>query len=84
MAKASANCQKAQAVSADLAEGHACVGNVLFGTGKYEEAVKQYQRALELDPNSDYALGQLADAYQKLGNPAAAEAAYQQAISSPP
>ena len=84
LAKASANCQKAQAVSADLAEGHACVGNVLFGTGKYEEAVKQYQRALELDPNSDYALGQLADAYQKLGNPAAAEAAYQKAITLRP
>ena len=84
LAKASANCQKAQAVSADLAEGHACVGNVLLGTGKYEEAVKQYQRALEIDPNSDYVLGQLADAYQKLGNPAAAESAYKKAISLRP
>jgi eukaryotic-like serine/threonine-protein kinase len=84
LTKASANCQKALAVSSDLAEGHACYGNVLFGTGKYEEAVKQYQRSLELDPNSDYALGQLADAYQKLGNPAAAEAAYKKAVALRP
>ena len=84
LTKASVNCEKSLAVSANLAEGHACVGNVLYGTGKYEEAVKQYQQALELDPNSDYALGQLADAYEKLGNPSAAEAAYKKAISLRP
>jgi len=84
LTRASANCEKALAASTSLAEGHACYGNVLFGTGKYEEAVKQYQRSLELDPNSDYALGQLADAYQKLGNPAAAEAAYKKAVALRP
>ena len=46
--------------------------------------MKQYQRSLDLDPNSDYALGELADAYQKLGNSAAAEAAYKKAISVRP
>jgi len=84
LTKASDNCEKSLTVAPDLAEGHTCVGNVLFGTGKYEDAVKQYQQALELDPSSDYALGQLADAYQKVGNPAAAEADYRKAIALRP
>jgi len=84
LANASQNCQKALALSPQFAEGYTCLGNVLFGTGKYEEAVKHYQRALQLDPNSDYALGQLADAYQSLGNSAAAENAYKNAISLRP
>ena len=84
LAKASESCQKAQTLNSELAEGHVCLGNVYYGTGKYEEAVKQYQKALESDPNNDYALGQLANAYQKLNNPAAAEAAYNKAIELRP
>ncbi len=62
------DCEKALATGHhNLAEGHDCLGNVSFGTGKYEEAVGHFQRAVELDPKYDYALGQLADAYQKLG-----------------
>ena len=83
-AKASSNCDKAQAINSALAEAHTCLGNIYFGSGKYEEAVKQYQVALNLDPNSDYALGQLADAYQRLAQPTAAESAYQKAISMRP
>ncbi len=82
--KASQNCGKALELSPQLAEGHTCLGNVSLGTGKYEDAVKQYQRALQLDPGSDYALGQLADAYQRLGNPKAAESAYRHAIALRP
>ena len=84
LARASEDCEKALSITPDLAEGHNCLGNVLFGTGKYEDAVNHYRRALELDPNSDYALGQLAEAYQKLGNAEAAEAAYKKAISLRP
>ena len=78
------NCQQAINLSPQLGEAHTCLGNLAFGAGKYEEAVKQYQRSLDLDPNSDYALGQLADAYQKLGNSAAAETAYKNAINVRP
>ena len=81
LTKASQNCEKARVLSPQLAEGYTCLGNVYFGTGKYEEAVKNYHRALDFDPNSDYALGQLADAYQTLGNTEAAEAAYKNAIA---
>ena len=83
-AKASINCNKAQSSNSSLAEGHTCLGNVYYGSGDYEAAVTEYQQALDLDPNNDYTLGQLADAYQKLANPAAAEAAYKKAISLRP
>jgi len=82
--KASANCKKSLALNPNYAEAHACLGNYFYGVGKYEDAVQQYQRALDLEPDSDYALSQLADAYQKLNNPAAAEAAYKKAISLRP
>jgi eukaryotic-like serine/threonine-protein kinase len=84
LTRASQDCEKALTLGPQLAEGYTCLGNVLSGTGKYEEAVKHYQRALQLDPNSDYALGQLADAYQALGNSGAAEAAYKNAIALRP
>jgi tetratricopeptide (TPR) repeat protein len=84
LANASANCEKALVLSTQLAEGYTCLGNASVGTGKYEKAVEQFQRALELNPDSDYALVQLAGAYQKLGNPQAAEAAYRKAISLRP
>jgi serine/threonine protein kinase/tetratricopeptide (TPR) repeat protein len=78
------NCRQSVNLAPQLAEAHTCMGNVAFGTGKYEEAVMEYQRSLDLDPNGDYALGQLADAYQELGKSAAAEAAYKKAISVRP
>ncbi len=84
LALANQNCQQAVKLAPQLAEAHTCMGNVAFGTGRYEEAVTQYQRSLDLDPNEDYALGQLADAYQKLGNLAAAEVAYKKAINVRP
>jgi eukaryotic-like serine/threonine-protein kinase len=84
LTRAAANCRKALVLDPRLAAGHTCLGNISFATGEYEEAVRQYKYALDLDPNSDYALGQLADAYQKIGKPAAAEAAYRQAISLRP
>lgn len=84
LTNASRNCAKALALGPQFAEGYTCLGNVLIGTGRYEEAVKNYQHALQLDPNSDYALGQLADAYQALGDSAAAEGAYKNAIALRP
>ena len=46
--------------SPDLAEGHALLGQVLLGLGKdrYEEAVWELGRAVQLDPNSPpYSMG---------------------------
>ena len=82
--KARTQCERALAITPQLAEGHTCLGNVEYSTGRYEEAVEQFQRSLDLDHNSDETLGSLADAYQKLGKASAAESAYRKAVSLRP
>ncbi len=84
VAKASTNCEKSLSLNPDLVEGHVCLGNVLNGTGQYEKAVGQFKRAVESNGQSDEALRGLADAYTNLGNFAAAESTYKQAISLRP
>src|ERR1700692_1778787 len=78
--KAAIQCDRALAITPQLAEGHTCLGNVYFSKGRYEEAVQQFQRSLDVDHNSDETLRSLAAAYQKLGNATAAEEAYRKAI----
>jgi serine/threonine protein kinase/tetratricopeptide (TPR) repeat protein len=82
--KAATQCDRALAITPQLAEGHTCLGNVFFSKGRYEDAVQQFQRSLDLDHNNDEALRSLAAAYQKLGNAPAAEEAYRKAISLRP
>jgi serine/threonine protein kinase/tetratricopeptide (TPR) repeat protein len=84
MEKARTECERALAITPQLAEGHTCLGKVFASTGRYEDAVQQFQRSLELDHNSDETLRSLADADQKLGKPAAAEEAYRKAVSLRP
>ncbi len=82
--KASTNCEKALSLNADLVEGHVCLGNLLNGTGQYEKAVEQFNRALGSNPQNSEALRGLADAYTNLGNLAAAESTYKKAIDLRP
>jgi tetratricopeptide (TPR) repeat protein len=82
--KARVECEHALAITPQLAEGHTCLGNVFVSTGHYEDAVREFQRSLELDHNSDGTLRSLADAYQKLGKASAAEDAYRKAVSLRP
>jgi serine/threonine protein kinase/tetratricopeptide (TPR) repeat protein len=82
--KAKTHCERALAITPQLAEGHTCLGNVFVSTGRYEDAVQQFQRSLDLDHNSDETLRSLAAAYQKLGNASAAEDAYGKAVSLRP
>jgi eukaryotic-like serine/threonine-protein kinase len=82
--KAKTQCEHALAITPQLAEGHACLGNVFLSTGRYEDAAQEFQRSLDLDHNSDSALRSLAAAYQKLGKAAAAEDAYRKAVSLRP
>src|SRR6202140_2271702 len=78
--KAATQWERGLAVTPKLAEGHTCLGNVFFSKGRYEDAVQQFQRSLDLDHNNDEALRSLAAAYQKLGNPTAAAEAYRKAF----
>jgi serine/threonine-protein kinase len=82
--KAQSECERALAITPQLAEGHTCLGNVYFSTGRYDDAVKELQRSLDLDHLSDETLPLLAAAYQKTGKPAAAEQAFQKAVSLRP
>jgi tetratricopeptide (TPR) repeat protein len=82
--KAKTQCERALAITPQLAEGHTCLGNVLLSTGHYQDAAREFQRSINLDHNSDETLRSLADAYQRLGNPSAAEEAYRQAVSLRP
>ena len=82
--RAQAACQRAVELNRTRPEGHACLGAVLKGTGKYEQALEQYQEAIELDPSDDSAYIGLAGAYEKLGKTREAEATFQQAIQLRP
>ena len=82
--KARKNCQQALAVTPQLAEGHTCLGNVYFSTGRYDDAVKEFERSLDLDRSSDETLRLLAAAYQKTGNTSASEEAFRKAVALRP
>lgn len=77
-------CEKAALLNADQAESHACLGLVFNGTGKYQDAVKQYERVLQLEPTNDDAIRGLALGYANLGRIDEAERAYQSAIEARP
>ncbi|MBV9622554.1 MAG: protein kinase, partial [Acidobacteria bacterium] len=81
--EAQQNCMKSLAIH-ETAEGLICLGGVYNETGKYDLAVQEFQRAVQIDASNEDGLRGEADAYVKLGNPAAAEKAYQQAISLRP
>ncbi len=63
-----------------LAPVHTTLGLIYQGQGKYDNAVKEFQRALELDATSDAAYRGLASSYEAAGKNAEAEAAYRRAI----
>jgi tetratricopeptide (TPR) repeat protein/predicted Ser/Thr protein kinase len=73
-------CDRSVTLDPKLAAAHVCLGTVAKGTGKYQEAVAQFQKALAEQPTNDDAYRGLADAYEKLGRTAEAEQTFQQAI----
>jgi eukaryotic-like serine/threonine-protein kinase len=81
--QAQQNCQKSLEVR-ETAEGRICLGDEYNLTGKYDLAAQEFGRAVQLDSSNENGLRGEADAYVKLGNPVAAEAAYKKAISLRP
>ena len=73
-------CQKAAGES----EGAICLGYLHNETGKYEQAVSEFQRGLEADRTSDDAYRGLAYAYEHLGKTAEAEQTHRRAIAVRP
>ncbi len=63
-----------------LTEPRVVLGRVYRGTGRYEEAVREYEAVLASYPADSDALMGLARVYELLGDPDRAEAAYKRAI----
>jgi eukaryotic-like serine/threonine-protein kinase len=77
-------CLKAIDLGNSGADGHVCMGVIDNGTGKYEDAAKQFQSAVELDPSNEDAYIGLGKAYELLGKPQDAESTYKKMIASRP
>ena len=82
--QAQESCQHAILLADDLPNGHICLGMVYNSTGRYESAVRELQRAVQLDPTSDDAFTGLAHAYERLGKLSDAEQTYLRAIALRP
>jgi serine/threonine protein kinase/tetratricopeptide (TPR) repeat protein len=78
------NCEKAATLNPGVPEAHSCLGTVYAGTGKYEQAVTEFQSATRLEPTDDDAYRGLATAYEALGNNSDAERTSKQAIALHP
>ena len=77
-------CEQATSLDSQLAAAQVCLGRLNQGTGNYEQARAEFQRAIELAPGLDDAYRGLALAYESLGKLDLAEATYRQAIAVRP
>jgi serine/threonine protein kinase/tetratricopeptide (TPR) repeat protein len=77
-------CESAIQKDANLARAHACLGNVYQGTGKFELAVSEYQKAAQSDPTLDVTQAGLAKAYESLNRLKDAEQSYKAVIELRP
>jgi len=77
-------CQQANRLDSRLPSAHGCLGTLYAGTGKYQEAVLEFESAVENEPTNDAAFYGLANAYDHLGKPQDAEETYRRAIELRP
>jgi serine/threonine-protein kinase len=84
VAKSRQACSKAVDLGNSGAAGHVCLGVIANGTGKYEEAVDQFQRAAQLEPTNDDALIGTGEACERLGKSQEAENTYKKIVQLRP
>jgi tetratricopeptide (TPR) repeat protein len=82
--EAAKSCEIAVEKDANLAQAHTCLGRVYQGTGKYEMAVAEYQKASAIAPTLDAAQAGLARAYESLNRLPEAEQSYKAVIALRP
>ncbi len=82
--EAADSCTQAAKADASLAVAHTCLGFVYNGTGKYEEAAAEFEKASVLEPTLDDAAAGRARAYVNLKRLDDAEKAYRKAIALRP
>jgi serine/threonine-protein kinase len=78
------NCQKGAERDAGLAAAHFCLGLVFGGTGRYDKALDEYRRGLDLEPTNDTAYGGLAYMYEQHDRLDDAEKTFKQGIAMRP
>jgi serine/threonine protein kinase len=59
--------QKVFSLNPDSSPGHALMGMVRQNQGQPQEAIRSFKRALAIDPNNAYALGEMARVYMCVG-----------------
>ena len=84
IAKSRQACSKAIDLGNAGTAGHVCLGVIASGTGKYEDAVDQFHRAVELEPSNEDAYVGLGGAYERLGKPQDAENTYKKIVQLRP
>lgn len=77
-------CGQAVALDGSLSEAHECLGRLYNGTGQYENAITELQRALAANAKNDAAIRLLAQSYEELGRPSDAEQTYLKALQLRP
>jgi eukaryotic-like serine/threonine-protein kinase len=78
------DCEHSLALNKQLPSAHVCLGTIYEGTGRYEDAVAQFESAVATEPTNDDAYRGLADAYERLGKLSDAERTYRRAIELRP
>jgi len=81
---ATRECEQAYGLNSDLAPVNVILGMIHAGTGRYEEAVQNFQRALKSDPTNAAAYRGLARAYEAQKLLGKAESTYKRAIELKP
>ena len=84
MERSRADCQHALSLQPALPAAHVCLGTLHKGSGKYSEAVGEFNRVIQSEPTNYDAYLQLADAYDLLDKPVLAEATYRRAVGLQP
>ncbi|MGI9101757.1 MAG: protein kinase domain-containing protein [Terriglobales bacterium] len=84
VSKATLACERALAIDPKLAQAHICLGTADTNTGKYDEAIQQFQQAVAGDPTNDDAVRGLGFAFEKANRFADAEKTFREAIQMRP
>ena len=84
IAKSRQACLRAIELGNAGASGHVCMGTIDSGTGKYEEAIDQFQSAVQLEPSNEDGYIGLGGSYEHLGKTAEAENTYERLVHSRP
>lgn len=84
IAPARASCGEALRLNNAVAEAQICQATIDDGTGQVKPAQAEFQKALQLDAQSDTALNGLARTWEEMENPGEAQHVYQEAIDARP